>query len=150
MLCSAIANSTYDRTTRTTAPGSKTGTTPPSGSGYPTSAPFGSGTSTGIPGPEPGLPSAKTSQPHAHLLLNKGRGTKVFFTVLFRTLDSFFIFTFSFFYFSIFFILCLQCLRILHYLYSFTFLHFIISPSTLTISKRKQPRRKGEISCLIF
>ena len=103
MLCSAIANSTNDWTTRTTAPSSKTGTTPPSGSGYPTSAPFGSAASTGLPGPEPGLPSAKTSQPRAHLLLNKGRGTKVFFTVLFRTLDLFFIFTFSFFYFSTFF-----------------------------------------------
>jgi hypothetical protein len=103
MLCSAIANSTHDWTTRTTAPSSKTGTTPPQSSGYPTSAAFGSAASTGLPGPEPGLPGAKTSQSCAHLLLNKGRGTKVFFTVLFRTLDTFFIFTFSFFYFSTFF-----------------------------------------------
>jgi hypothetical protein len=62
-------------------------------------------------------------------------------------------FSFLLFHFStlvLSFILCLQCFRILHYLYSFTFLHFLISPSTLTISKRKQPRRKGEISYLIF
>jgi hypothetical protein len=35
-------------------------------------------------------------------------------------------------------------------LVQFYILHFIISPSTFTISKRKQPRRKGEISYLIF
>jgi len=46
--------------------------------------------------------------------------------------------------------LCLQCLLILQYLYIFTFLHFIISPWTPTIIRRKQPRRKGEISYLIF
>ena len=97
MLCSAIGNSTYGWTTRTTASSSKTRTTPPSGSGYPTSAPFGSAASTGLPGPEPGLPSSQTSQPCAHLLLNKGRGTKVFYTVLFRTLD---LFSFLLFHFS--------------------------------------------------
>jgi hypothetical protein len=70
---------------------------PPSGSGYSTSAPSGYATSTGLLGSKPGLPSAKTSQPRAHLLLNKGRGTKVFFTVLFRTLDLFSFLTFSFF-----------------------------------------------------
>jgi hypothetical protein len=122
MLCSAIANSTYDWTTRTTAPSSKTGTTPPSGSGYPTPAPFGSAASTGLPGPEPGLPSAKTSQPRAHLLLNKGRGTKVFFTVLFRTLDLFSIFTFSLFYFSTFLLFCVCNAYAFHF--TCTVLHF--------------------------
>ena len=103
MFCSATAHSTYGWTTRTTASSAKTRTAPPSGSGHPKSAPVGSTASTCLPGPEPGLPSAKTSKPRAHLLLNKGRGTKGFFTVLFRTLDLFFIFTFSFFYFSTFF-----------------------------------------------
>jgi hypothetical protein len=151
MLCSAIANSTHDWTTRTTAASSETRTTPPSGSGYSTSAPFGYAASAGLPGPEPGLPSAKTSQPRAHLLLNKGRGTKVFYTVLFRTLDSFFIFSFSFFYFSTFFYFCV-CNALAFY-GTCTVLHFYISLSLhahLLLSNAKQPRRKGEISYLIF
>ena len=149
-MCSAIADSTNSWTTRTTAPSSKTRTAPPSGSGYPKSAPVGSAASTGLPGPESGLPSAKTSQPRAHLLLNKGRETKVFSQFFSELLIYFSFLLFHFSTLVLSFILCLQCFRILHYLYSFTFLHFIISPSTLTISKRKQPRRKGEISCLIF
>ena len=134
MLCSAIANSTYSWTTRTTASSAKTRTAPPSGSGYPKSAPVGSAASTSLPGPEPGLPSTKTSQPRAHLFLNKGRGTKVFSQFFSELLIHFPFLPFHFSTLVLSFILCLQCFSILHYLYSFTFFHFIISPSALTIS----------------
>ncbi len=39
--------------------------------------------------------------------------------------------------------MCLQCFRILQHLYIFTFLHFIISPCTFTITKRKTTPKKG-------
>ena len=140
MLCSAIANSTYTWTTRTTASSAKTRTAPPSGSGYPNSAPVGSAASTSLPGPEPGLPSTKTSQPRAHLLLNKGRGTKVFYTVLFRTLDFTFSFLLFHFYFSTFFYFCVwNAFAFLHHLYSFTFYIHIISPSTCTFTNANNP-----------
>jgi len=96
-LCSVITNSTNDWTTRPRALSSKTRPTSPTGSGYSKSAPAGNTGSPSLPGSEPGFSSAKTNQPRAHLLLTKGRGTKVFYTVLFRTLD---LFSFLLFHFS--------------------------------------------------
>ena len=109
---------------QTRASSSKTRPTSPTGSGYSKSAPSGNTGSTSLPGSEPGFSSAKTKQPRAHLLLTKGRGTKVFYTVLFRTLD---LFSFLLFHFST---LVLSFIFVSAMLSHFTALvHFYISLS---------------------
>ncbi len=76
----------------------------------------------------------KADGPGAHLYLIKGRASRVFFTVLFRTLD----FTYLFFLFVS--DLTLSTL-VLFYLYIFTLLHFS-PPFTFTFAKANNPEER--------
>ena len=92
----------------------------------------------------------QSQRPLSSFTPNQREGIMSFFTVLFRTLDFYMYIPFSF-YFALFHFVSDFTLStlVLFHLYIFTF-YISTLPFYSYFYKRKQPRRKGEISYLIF